>query len=231
MYRLIVDVETAGNVDSNPTVYDLGWQIVDGDFNVIEERSYVINEIFFDNSLMATAYYADKLPAYYAEILSGKRTKINLIDAWAEIKQKCAEYSIKQVWAYNARFDRFALNYTIEKVSNGFVKWFMPYGVEWRCIQGAAVSTILQRKSYFAFARENGFISPAGNVRTSAEAAYRYLTNDVSFIEAHTGLEDVKIEREILRRALSTHKKMDTQPSTAHWRKPQKAFKVYIEAA
>jgi hypothetical protein len=33
--------------------------------------------------------------------------------------------------------------------------------------------------------------------RLTAEVLYRYITGDNSFIESHTGLEDVTIEKEI----------------------------------
>lgn len=226
MNRLILDVETAGTTDK-PLVYDLGFQIVDNDFNVILERNYVVRDVFFGMSdKMITAYYSEKLPQYYIEIADGTRTVENFLDIYKRVKELCKTYNISQVWAYNARFDRLALNYTIEFLSNGFVSWFMPYGVEWKCIQGAAVSTFLNSTRFFKFAIKNNMVSPSGNVRTTAEAAYSYLIGE-EFTEAHTGLEDVKIEAAILQKALSQHKKMDTKPSRAHWRTPQSKFKAY----
>lgn len=41
-----------------------------------------------------------------------------------------------------------------------------------------------------------------------AEVIYRYLTGNIDFIESHTGLEDVMIEKEIFAHCNRQHKKM-----------------------
>ena len=50
---------------------------------------------------------------------------------------------------------------------------------------------------------------------TKAEIVYRYLFNDLTFLEEHTGLADVKIEYKILLKAFQTHKKIDSTPCMA----------------
>lgn len=229
MNRVIVDVETAGTVDE-PLVYDFGFAVVDNVCNVIATGNYVISDVFYGMAeLMQSAYYANKLPQYHAEIATGTREVVSLLEVKEIFKATCQEYGIKQVWAYNARFDRNALNHTCEVLSNGFCKWFTPYGVEWKCIQGAACSTILNSRNYFKFAVAHDFVSPSGNVRTTAESAYSYLINNADFQEAHTGLEDVQIENEILAKCLRQHRKMDTKPSRAHYQKVQPKFKMYVQ--
>ena len=42
----------------------------------------------------------------------------------------------------------------------------------------------------------------------SAENLYRFIIKDPTFIEAHTGLEDVMIEKEIMAYCFRQHKKM-----------------------
>ena len=44
---------------------------------------------------------------------------------------------------------------------------------------------------------------------TKAEIVYRYLTGDLSFIEDHTGLNDCRIEYEILLAAINSGKQID----------------------
>ena len=46
-------------------------------------------------------------------------------------------------------------------------------------------------------------------VRKTAEILWRYLTDDKSFEEEHTGLEDVTIEAQIFAECVRQHKKMD----------------------
>ena len=48
-------------------------------------------------------------------------------------------------------------------------------------------------KQYSEFCHENGFITKNGQKQFTAEVLYRFLTNDVDFVESHTGLEDVLI--------------------------------------
>jgi hypothetical protein len=47
-----------------------------------------------------------------------------------------------------------------------------------------------------------------GRVRATAEILYRYITLNTDFIEDHTGLEDVLIEKEIFAKCMAQHKKM-----------------------
>jgi hypothetical protein len=42
----------------------------------------------------------------------------------------------------------------------------------------------------------------------TAEVLYRFITKDNDFVESHTGLEDVMIEKEILAYCYRQHKKM-----------------------
>ena len=55
---------------------------------------------------------------------------------------------------------------------------------------------------------ERAYTKQNGTPRATAEILYRYITQDVDFIEDHTGLEDVLIEKEIFVRCMKQHKKM-----------------------
>lgn len=231
MYRVIIDTETAGSIEERKDlrVYDFGYQIVDNQFRVVCSRRFLIGEVFNDVELMASAYYAHKLPLYYKDLAEGEVTCVKFIDAYKQFASDCKQFNVKQAWAYNAAFDRDALNATIEAISNGFKKWFMPYGIKWKCIQTLCASTILKRPTYYKFALANGLISEAGNLRTTAEAAYQYMTKDPSFIESHTALDDVIIERQLLAYALTRKTKgKETKVRRDAWRLPQKDFKAWM---
>lgn len=235
MNRIILDTETAGNVNETSTlrVYDIAWQVADKDFMPVVSRRYLVQEVFFGMAdIMKTAYYAKKLPAYYEEIANGTLEIMHLSDIRKQFAADCKEYDVKEVWAYNADFDRRALNVTCDVVSNGLQGFFLPYGTKVCCIQHLAVQTILNRPSFFKFAWRNGFFNKkTGNVRTNAEVAYAYLTGDADYKEEHTALEDVKIERQILaacKRSKSKGKK-DKKPNRQAWRKPQSAWKAWLE--
>ena len=71
-----------------------------------------------------------------------------------------------------------------------------------------AQDTICKQKRYQKFCEENGYLTKNGQVRKTAEILYRYLINNTDFVESHTGLEDVNIERQIFMACLRQHKKM-----------------------
>lgn len=239
MNRVIIDTETTFDVvykNGKPNfrtglVYDFGGVVVDGDFNILESFNFVIDDIFNGMSeKMATAYYANKLPAYHVEIAAGVREVVSFVDARAFFINLLATYSISEVWAYNARFDRDSLNYTVNKLSNGFVSEFLPANCEFKCIMGAFKSTLANSRNYFKSAIAAGQVTEAGNVRMTAESAYQHLANDLEFIEAHTALCDAEIEAFILRRCLKQRKKMSTAPqvvSSGNYHNIQRKFKAY----
>lgn len=66
-------------------------------------------------------------------------------------------------------------------------------------IWGLACEHLLNCDEYKRMCIDEGWQSASGKYfKTSAEAAYRFLKNDPTFDEAHTALDDVEIESEIL---------------------------------
>jgi hypothetical protein len=221
---LVVDVETAGGFN-NPLVYDLGLAVVvRATGEIIESRSLIVYDVFVGmKNEMQSAYYAEKIPTYDAGIKRGDHDLVRFFTAWGIVRELVAKYGISRVYAYNAGFDRGALDNTLRVVSGGRYRHFMPRSVRWCCIWHMACQTILSQKRYRRFATANNMVSAAGNIRTSAEAAYAYMTNQPHFIEAHTGLEDVKIEAAILAYVLRQKKRVSEKIARNPWRIPQSA--------
>jgi hypothetical protein len=96
------------------------------------------------------------------------------------------------------------MNYLTE----GKYQYFFPYNTEMWCILKMTRDTIARQKSYDKFCKQNNFITSNGRNRITAEVVYRYINNDTSFVESHTGLEDVMIETQIMTKAFRQHKKM-----------------------
>lgn len=191
-------------------VYDLGWIVTDGE-TIYERRSYVISDVFF-GPLMNNAYYADKLIQYYenTDLINGAWVVDSFINVRRAFIADCAAYGIKDVWAYNCRYDRVALGHTCEVLSNGFVTDFFPTNVNIKDIWGAAGSTICNCAKYAKWAMDNNLVTEKGNPITSAEAVYRYLIHD-DFKEEHTALADCEIELHILNAARKRHQKIDVR--------------------
>lgn len=216
-YVLVLDTETAntiaeenGNLDmTNVLVYDCGWAVVDTKGGVYLERSYVNRDIFCgERELMKSAYYAKKIPQYVAEILAGKRIMSTTYEIRQQMLADMAEYGITEVVAHNARFDYNALNTTLRWQTKSRFRYWFPYGTEIWDTMKMARDVIHKMPTYKAFCEEWGLYTANGRLSTTAENLYRFITNDPTFKESHTGLEDVQIEREIMFFCYRQHKPM-----------------------
>ena len=218
----IVDTETA-NFVNQPIPYDIGYDILNPvTKEVLVSRSYVIAEIFLDKELMAGAYYAKKVPQYWEDIKAGTRELKSAWNVRKQIAEDFEKYDVSKVGAYNMAFDKRSTNNGIRYITCSKLRWFFPYGVEYFDIWNMACSSFLRSKRYIEWALKNDFVSEAGNIRTSAEIAYRYITKNVDFMESHTGLEDVKIETEIYFKVLRCRMKYDDKVIGNPWRIVQK---------
>jgi hypothetical protein len=227
MNVLVIDTETANSVEQ-PLPYDVGYAIVDTETGeILTEKSFIVAEIFLDKELMKDAYFAEKIPMYCDDLKTGKRIMKSICNIRKEIKSDMNHFNVTKVGAYNMGFDNRATRNDIRYLSGSMIKWFFPYGTEFFCIwHMACTSGLLNSEDYVNYAITHGFVSDAGNIQTSAECAYRYLKNNPIFAESHTGLEDVRIEVEILMNCLKmTNENMKCNPYSACWRNVQKIAK------
>ena len=224
-YYLVLDTETANSVEE-PLPYDIGWAICDRKGNIYEKKSYVCTEVFLDmKDVMVSAYYAEKIPNYWDDIKAGKRILTGMWNIRREMIKDMKKYKVSAVCAYNMGFDKRALNNLVRYVSKSWMRWWFPFGTEYNCIWNMACNAILNRTTYIKFAVKNGLISDANNIFTSAECAYRYITDSIDFVESHTGLEDVEIEVEIMAECFRQHKALKKEINQGCWRVVQKKRK------
>lgn len=222
---LVIDTETCNTIEQ-PLPYDIGYAICDRHGNIVVERSFIVAEIFLDHKeMMKSAYYAEKIPQYWEDIKNGTREIKSIFNIRKQIKADMKTWNVKKVGAYNAGFDKRALNNVIRYCSKSLIRWFFPFGTEFFCIWHMACQVVLNSSTFIKFALQNGFVSDKDNILTSAEICYRFLTKQVDFIESHTGLEDVHIEIEIMAKCFSAHKQMDKNINSSCWRIPQKKRK------
>jgi len=211
---LVLDVETANSLEQ-PFVYDIGGVITDKQGRIYERFSFVIRDVFvYERDLMQTAYYANKIPDYVKDIHAGKRIMVDFQQARRYILNLMKEYNVRDVAAYNAHFDRNALNTTLRWLTKSKIRYFFPYNTNFMCIWNMACQTICQRKTYKSFCEQHQYTSNrkgepnAKNYSTSAETVYKYLILSPQFEEEHKGLDDVLIETYIMRRCFESHKAM-----------------------
>lgn len=207
-YYLTIDTETANGLD-DPMMYDIGGAIHDKRGNVEETFSFIIYDVFCaDRELFDTAYYAEKRPMYEQQIAAGSRKIVSIYTARRHIHELCKKYNVKAIIAHNARFDYKSTNGTLRYVTKSKMRFFLPYGIPlWDTLK-MAQDTICKQKTYIRWCAENGYLQKNGKVRATAEILYRYITCDNDFIEDHTGLEDVLIEKEIFAKCMAQHKSM-----------------------
>ena len=205
-YSIVIDTETCP-VDKDLTevrpdnmwVYDCGFAIINKRTGeVFETWSFVNADIFLDEKqLMKSAYYANKIPMYWDDIKSGKRILTSFYHIKKQFAECCERYNVKKVFAHNMRFDYGTLNTTQRWLTKSKYRYFFPYGLEICDTMKMARDVICKMPTYKRFCEENNYLTTRGQLRVTAEILYRFITKDNVFVEKHTGLEDVMIEKEI----------------------------------
>lgn len=217
-YYMVLDTETANGIMiddkldlSQSLVYDMGYAIIDKKGNIYKTRSFVNADIFCDyKEMMNSAYYAEKIPQYWEDIRNKKRVLTSFYNIRKTFLNDLKEFNIKAIIAHNASFDYRALQNTIKYLTKSKRRYFFPRNIEiWDSLK-MSKDTICKQKSYIDFCLTNGYMTKhkTPRVRATAEILYRYITNDLDFVESHTGLEDVLIESKIFAKCLAQHKTM-----------------------
>ena len=193
---IVLDTETTNNLE-DPIAYDIGFAVIDENGKVYAKFSFVVAEVFLDKELMVNAYFADKIPQYWKDIEDGERELRKLSTIRQTLNRVCEEFEVQAIIAHNARFDYRSTAITQRYLTSSKYRYFLPYGVElWDSLKMAR-EVFKNDEEYAEFCYKNDYLTSRGVRRYTAEILYRFITNDNSFIESHTGLEDVMIEKDI----------------------------------
>ena len=204
---MVLDTETAGGF-STANIYDIAWQIIDKSGNVYIERQFINKDVMTDPDKMRDAFYHRKVYTNYIEMLADGVPLLS----WEEIRiqffRDIKNYNVNVLSAYHLGFDMRAFNYT-NSSKNMLHNFCKKRGIKLLDIWQIACETILSTKAYIYYARKLGFVKEGtGNIVTNAEKAFAFTSGNWEYIEEHTALEDVKIEREILLHCLRYKKKL-----------------------
>lgn len=212
MNFLVLDGETCntpmidGQLDvKNGQVYDLGGAVID-EYGDEKERFSVVNEdVFFRMpEQMDEAFYSDKMPQYVADMRMGNHKIVDTWGMYKTVKELCKKHNVQAVVAHNAKFDIQTLNATMRYQTKSRKRYFLPYGM--KVIDSLALSKKVfgNDPQYIAFCKENGYMTNHATPRPrfTAEVLWRYISNNNEFVESHTGLRDVEIEKEIFTKCL-----------------------------
>lgn len=198
MNILILDTETIGL--TSPYVYDIGYVIYDTENDlIVHEKSYIVEQVWHNEMLFNTAYYADKRPIY----ISALRGKTAELKKFGHIMQKIGadikKYNVVGIFAYNSPFDDKAIQFTCKYFGVNNPLNDLPF-YDIRAYFVNAYGNSADFKRYCDAEKE---YTESGNYSTTAQTAYRYITLNSNFIEQHTALSDSKIELEILKSSIT----------------------------
>ena len=114
---------------------------------------------------------------------------------WEENQNRICDYIVQNPHKQGTKvFDPLHFNFR-QKDYNLFDIW------------GLSCIHILNNDNYRQQCMDNQWLTASGKYyKTSAETAYRFLTNNMNFIESHTALDDVEIETEIFLKILKKTK-------------------------
>lgn len=203
MKYIILDTETTNDIDC-PLVYDVGFSVIDENGKTFASYSYVNADVFCDDELMSTAFFADKIPQYWNDITDGYRVLKSFRSIERIFRRVCKDWNVQGIVAHNARFDYNALNNTKRYITSSKYRYFFPYDIKIIDTLKMSKITLSNNEDYREFCIRNNYVTKRNENRYTAEIIYRFLTGDNNFEEEHTGLADCMIEKEILRYCLVT---------------------------
>lgn len=190
---IVFDTETVNL--QKPYCYNVGYVIADTETEqILLKRDYVIEQIWHNMALFNTAYYADKRPIY----VTAMRSRKTLMEKWGyvmgQMSRDIKAFGVEHAYAYNSPFDErvFAFNQDWFKTLNPLDN------VAIHDIRGYVHNLIAFNPHFQEWCERNEQFTEQGNYSTTAETIYRYMFNDIEFIEAHTALADSEIECAIL---------------------------------
>lgn len=158
---------------------------------------------------MSEAFFADKIPQYWADIKNGTRELKTFRNIRKALSEDCKNFEVGAIVAHNARFDYRSCTTTQRWLTSSKYRYFFPYDVEiWDSLKMAR-QTFGKSEEYKQFCIDNDFCVGGSRPRLTAEILFRYLTNNVDFVESHTALEDVLIEAQIFKACLEMNSEIN----------------------
>jgi hypothetical protein len=132
------------------------------------------------------------------------------MDKWGYVCQRLyrdiVEFEITDGYAYNSGFDENVFEFNCE--------WFKTINpldnIQVHDIRGYVMEKIAFTEAYKNFCEEQTLYTESGNYSTTAETVFRYLTDNIEFIEEHTALADSDIELSILINCIDRGGQWDT---------------------
>lgn len=222
----LMDTETT---KKNGMVFDMAYEIFDKHGQTFEYGSFLIKDVL----AIEEPWYKEKIAEYWTLAYKQKVKPMSMSAVRRvfnnALKRHVGEGSKVVICAYNAAFDVTHMGMTSKQLTGKpFLTpetkhvQFLDLWHAW--VMGCPVD-------YGVTAP----MSPAGNIRTSAETVYQYISGIPDFEEKHMAFSDIMIEKVILMDILKRKKAMpivdDPKKFVAMpWKIAQQRCRVAIEA-
>lgn len=192
----LTDVETCNKRGKLKIIMEWSFIVVNDFICKKQEKCYIIKEVWENEEYRNGEFAKGKLEHWQELIDSGKAKVISIYKLYDIVNKTIKENGLKLFCAYNADFDFRAIHQTyhrfgIDKRAD-FEETNEIGKMEKFCLMNYA-EKIFKTKDYIKWAKKNA-LTPKGNIQTSAEACYRYLSENTCFAESHYGIEDLQIE-------------------------------------
>lgn len=213
----VIDTETASLTGD---VFDFGMVITNKKGEVLATYEAIVKEVYENLAKMKKAFYFSKVDSFYRPNVRCGRMPVK---SWGvickEVNTLMKRYSVDTIAAYNLAFDKRVIINT----GRSYGGYMALKGRKELDLWRVSCETLLQQKTYRKAATLNGWVSAAGNLQTSAEAAFRYAFGEWEFSESHTALDDAIIETRLMARLFGLKKKVNYGIIHHPWRLAQAA--------
>lgn len=194
---ILMDVETRGY---QRDVYDIAW-VIATKHGIDSFQNFLVAETF---SFEQAPFFNEPQLKMYSKIVKNTATipwYDILMNLWNDIRNS----GINEIIAYNCSFDLSAINATNTIIRGKDCKLFD--NMQKTDLYTVFCNSVRVRKDYERFCRRNGYFTPKGFLKTSAEIAIRFIKDNTDYVECHSALSDVFDEFEIYQWILKSKKK------------------------
>ena len=220
----VIDTETIGGF-TNAKVLEVGIVICDKKGEIYDSINLICRETLQQLIFEPIDFWTPEKKQYYYD---NAHTTINVLD-WRHccrfLEMFLKENKVSKVMAYNLIFDIGA----IENSNKLFIGYDFLEGYQKQCIWGMACETICNCKKYQNFCLQNGLHSSRGNISTTAENVYRFITNNLEHKEAHTAISDAIEEAKIYAKCVSVRKPYTKGIIIDPWKIPQPKIEKLLQ--
>ena len=203
---LVIDTETTkeGYNMPNQSVFDIGWTISNRQGEILQTRSYMVEEFRLQALEKKKAFLIDSevvdKATYITKLLNKEMKVVNWKSIIAQLTKDMNKYNVEFVSAYNLGFDLRVIDKTTQFLLGREFLFEDKFLID---LWHASAYAILNTKKYKEFARKHNLMTDKGNFKTSAESTFQFIANNPTYIEEHTALQDSLDETEILHHLLN----------------------------